>query len=221
MTTNDLVNIIEAMPDILIIDIEPAKKHKVIQQLVPVALDEVVVSYDWDFATDVADDSTVANQAEYTLKGNGENCRDIINLRYGTTSDGFVLLDKKRPVDMDDFVSGRTLTGVGWWIPFGRSSSGFPKVKVFNAPSGSTNVLRYRYRRKDVSINEFPDNFKFVLIAAVVKRLIPAFEIVFRRDLETMIDRYSMSGGEDQPSPLDPVLIARNNERSRMFGYGG
>jgi hypothetical protein len=72
-----------------------------------------------------------------------------------------------------------------------------------------------------VNISEFPENFKFVLIAAVVKRLIPAFDVVFQRDLETMIDHYTMSGGEDQPSALDPVLIARNNERSRMFGYGG
>ena len=100
MTTNDLVNIIEAMPDIRIIDMVAANKRKAIQQLVPVALDEVVVSYDWDFATDVADKDTVADQAEYTLEGNDDDCRDIINVRYGTTSDGFVLLDKKRPVDM-------------------------------------------------------------------------------------------------------------------------
>lgn len=219
MTTNDLVNIVEAMPGIRIIEMVAANKRRAIQQLVPVALDEVVVSYDWDFATNVADEDTVANQAEYTLRGNNNDCRDIINLRYGTTSDGFVLLDKKRPVDMDDFVSNRTLTGIGWWIPFGRASGGFPKVKVFNAPSGSTNVLRYRYRRKDVSISEFPDNFKFVLIGAIVKRLIPAFDVVYRRDLETMIDHYSMAGGEDMPARLDPVVVARNNEIARMHGY--
>jgi len=221
MTTNDLINIVEAMPDIRVIDMVPANKRKAIQQLVPVALDEVVVSYDWDFATDVADETTVANQAEYTLKGNGNNCRDIINLRYGTTSDGFVLLDKMRPVDVDAFVSGRTVTGVGAWTPHGRSSAGFPKVKILNAPSGSTNILRYRYRRKNVNISEFPENFKFVLIGAIVKRLIPAFDVVYQRDLETMIDHYAMSGGEDMPAALDPVLIARNNERSRLFGWGG
>ena len=219
MTTNDLVNIVEAMPDIRIIKMVAANKRKAIQQLVPVALDEVVVSYDWDFATDVADESTVADQAEYTLKGNDTDCRDIINLRYGTTSDGFVLLDKMRPVDVDAFVSGRTVSGVGAWAPFGRASGGFPKVKILTAPSGSTNVLRYRYRRNDVTINEFPENFKFVLIAAVVKRLIPAFDAVYQRDLETMIDHYSMSGGEDLPASLDPVLIARNNERAGMYGY--
>lgn len=221
MTINDLVKIVEAMPDIRIIKMVAANKRKAIQQLVPVALDEVVVSYDWDFATDVADEDTVADQAEYTLRGNDTDCRDIINLRYGTTSDGFVLLDKKRPVDMDDFISNRTLTGVGWWIPFGRASGGFPKVKVFNAPSGSTNVLRYRYRKNNVSVNQFPENFKFVLIGAIVKRLIPAFDVVYQGDLKTMIDHYSMAGGEDMPAPLDPVQVARNNERSRMYGYGG
>lgn len=218
MTTDDIVRIIETNPAVQQIQLDAAEKRQAIEKLVPVAVDELVIRYDWDFATDTADETIVADQSDYTLRGNNNDCRDIINIRYGTST-SLELLDKKRPVDADEFLSGRSVSGVGFWVPNGRSADGFPKISVHATPSTSGKILRYRYRRNDVTINRLPDNFLWVLLSGILKHLIPAYSAVYEHDLKVMIDRYEMPGGEDMPVQIDPVLVDRNNERAKLYGY--
>ncbi len=180
-------------------------------------VDQVSMAFDWEFTLGVADQAMVAAQAEYELKGN-KDCRDIINVRYGSTS-SWALLDKLRPVDMDAMLSDRTVTGVGWWYISGRSTNGYPKITIVATPGDVTKSIRYRYRKKDIGLGSFPEEFAPVLIAALVARFIPAHTGIYEHEIAKMVDRYAVPGGEDNPAPLAAHIITRNNRRAQKYGY--
>jgi len=181
---------------------------------------EVAARHDWDFVLSQADKTTVADQAEYTLKGNANDCRDVVNIRYqadGVTS--FSLLERKRPVDMDAFLSNRDVTGVGWWYVSGRDSSGFPKVTIIDPPAAAGETLRYRYRKNNIGVAEFPDEFWGVLLSCLIGKFVPSQVGLYEKLLRIMIDRYAVSGGEANPARLDPKVVQLNNKIGGLYGY--
>lgn len=179
---------------------------------------QVITAHDWAFTLGVADKTTVANQAEYELKGSNKDCRDIINVRYGSGT-SFRILDKLRPVDMDEMLTDRVVSGIGWWYVKGISSNGYPIVTIVSTPAGATDTIRYRYRKKDLGIGAFPDEFSPVLVYGVTARFVPEYYSVYERELDKMIDRYSAPGGEDNPAKLAPRIVRRNNRRGQLYGY--
>lgn len=217
MTEAEIVNTVLMNTDIRALELTLDQKRDAVQSLFETTLDEIVIAYDWDFSTDTADESIVADQASYTLKGNSGNCRDIINIRYGSTT-SLSLLDKRSPIDYDEWITGRSVTTVSIWVPDGRSN-GKPKVTIVKTPTDATKILRYRYRRNDIAFSDFPEEFSFVIISGLLKRMLPAYTPVYKKDLDLMIDRYSGGGGEDNPVKQDPLIVHLNNQRARKFGY--
>ena len=217
MTEQQIVDVVIYQPTIRAMQGEDNEKRRSIETIIPMVTDEISVSYDWDFVLAKAVETSVANQPDYVLKGNNRDCRDIINIRFG---DNNKLLNKRDAVDLDEYLDGRTISTVMIWTPIARKF-GFPQIKLTDAPDSSTDDITYRYRRKDVPLSEFPDEFLYVFISGVMKNMVPQFRGLFKDDINNMIRRYSGEGGEDDPAKQDPLIVYRNNRRSNMFGYGG
>jgi len=219
MTTQEIVRLIEIVPVVRAIEMPADEKKKAINGYLPIAVAEVsVASEDFDFAISEADFSggSVADQANYVLRGEGaRDCREIINIRYG---DDYGLLDKMRQVDVDEWLTNRTHTSTTIWVPHGRIDN-YPRIKLVAAPDSSGENIRYRYFKKNIMINDFPDTFIYVIISGVVKRLIPAYVAVFNDDLATMINNYTTTGGADNPAKRDPEVTRRNNSRYGKNGW--
>ena len=215
MTEQNIVSVVLMLPVVQGIEIPVDQKRDALRALMPGALDEVVMAYDWRFAIDKATESSVADQADYTLEGNNGDCRDIINVKY----DGD-LLTKMRQVAWDEYITDRTHTGVNTWIPTA-PVNGFPTITIKATPSTADEDITYRYRRKNVPIQDFPDEFGFVLVSALTKRIVPEYTAVYDNDLEEMINRYAYGGGESDQIKQDPKVVAKNNRRSRLMGFGG
>lgn len=217
MDKGKLVNLVEGVSSIRGLELPSKEKRQIIEDYIEVALNEIVTSYEWDFVTDEASTVTVKDQAEYTLEGNNSDCRDVLNVRYNTNLD---LLLKRSAIDMDEFLHLRTHSTTNMWYPSGRDD-GFPQITIVATPGAAGKTIKYRYRRSNVQLSEFPNEFSYVLVSGIAKRLIPDFTPIFSQDLKKMIDHYSGVGGESTPARLDPTAIRRNNERSKLFRYGG
>ncbi len=222
MTVPELVKLVEVLPVIRANTLKTAAMHKALTQHASRIADEVATRFDWDFVCDVADETTVANQADYTLAGNNKDCRDIINIRYkGAGTASLTLLTKYRPVDMDERLSGADPnTGeVVAWIVKGRSSNGYPIVTFSASPGSAGDTIRYRYRKRNISMGDFSDEFAPVLQYSLIAKMTPSYAAIAERELQFMVDRYAAPGGEANPAQLDAQLQLRNRERAGKFGY--
>ena len=215
MNERELKDIILSLPIVRGLELSANDKKKSVESIFPLALDEVTMAYDWDFTLDVATELTVASQADYVLEGNSNDCRDIINIKY----DGD-LMDKMGQVAYDEFMLNRTHTSIDTWIPKGRKN-GFPQVTIASTPLTADVSLEYRYRRKNITLADFPDEFDYVIISAVLKHLIPSYTAQYNYDLKTMIDRHEYGGGESNQIKQDPRVVRDNNRRAKLYGYGG
>jgi len=189
--------------------------------LIGPVVDEIITRHDWDFACDVVtDDTTVVNQSEYTFTGNSNDCRDIINIRYG---DGRgVVLDELNTLKTDrreeETVSGAADTsGVYGYTLFGRSPDGFPKVQLFDTPT-EAKTLKYRYRKKDLNIGNIPDSFGFVVRDFMRAEFDPGFQAKAENRLAGMIDRYKVGGDTPDVARLDPQIESGNIRRKANQG---
>lgn len=219
MTLKNLVQLVSDIPDVRATWGENVQEmREAVTRHATDVVDQVVTAFDWDFTLDIADESVVSDQAEYELTGNRNDCRDIVNVKYGITT--FQLLDKMTPIDIDEFFDGRTATAVGWWYISGRSPNGYPKITLVKTPDDADNTIRYRYRKNKIGLGDFPDEFSPVLVNAVVTRFIPAYMGIYEHELNKMIDRHSAPGGEDSPAKLNPWQVRRNNTTSLKHGYG-
>ena len=119
---------------------------------------------------------------------------------------------------MDEFMTGRSITGIGFWVHDGRASGGFPKVKIYATPS-SAETMTYRYLRNNVGIGDIPNQYSYVIVSAVLKRLLPSFSGQYEVDVRRMIDSYTRQGNSPMIVRRDPVAVKRNNERAGMNGW--
>lgn len=220
MTTTEVKRLVEKLPLIRVMEgLAANEKADVIESYIPIALDKIFRDYDWQFVIKTADESLVEDQADYVLRGENDDCRDIVSILYGNTSYGWVPLDKKNLVDYDIWVEYRNPTGVELWIPSGYSDTGFPKVTLVATPTDDSYSIRYRYRRNDLQIDDFPDDFADVLIYGVALWLVPDYVRLYRDALSKMIERQEAGGADDQPAHLDPVIRERNRNRSGRMGW--
>jgi len=219
MTTQEVVRLIQIVPVIRAIEMPEDEKKEAIGNYIPIAISEISVrSEDFDFAIDVADytGGSVEDQADYVLRGEGKrDCRQIINIRYG---DDYSLLDKMRQVDVDEWLNNRSHTSTTIWMPHGLVDE-YPRVKLVATPAVDDENIRYRYFKKNITVENFPESFIYVVVSGVVKRLVPAYGVVFNNDLETMINNYTTTGGADNPAKRDPETVRRNNSRYGKNGW--
>lgn len=229
MTEKDLIKKAKFYPPITRILAESkvagVSDDAVVKQAIWPAFNMILVSSDWDFAYRTQEVDSVANQSRYELRGYKDDCRLVYNVRYGSSGR---LLTKRSRTWMDDYLTKITISGVGFWVPGGTSSNGYPEIEIISAPSSDGEVIKYRYLRKGVQLVEFPDEFDFVLIDAVAYRIHPVGAInqgqhiasmrpQFERSLKLMKDS-SFGGGSVDPAIGDSATTQRTLERNRMRG---
>lgn len=191
-----------------------------VSNYIEMAVDRVVLAYEWDFAMAVADTSIVANQSDYTL---ANNCRQVFNVRYGsgTADDGYDLLRKLTSASVDRYLSERDVIGVGAWVVRPRAGGGNVVIRIIDTPTDSTKTLRYRFWKKGLTYDSLPADcgFEALVQAGVIESLLPGVGNIFNDVLRDTINSYQPSGGEDDPMVLDPYTRQRNNQRNRLFGF--
>lgn len=217
MTIDHIVRLVDDLSDIQALPAyvdSPASREKAIKRQTIDVVDQIASAHDWAFVMAV-DDDTTDGTAEYTLKGANEDCREIINIRYGQTD--FELLDKKSAVDMDEWLTDRDPSGTHWWYMSGRDGGGFPKVTLVDTPA-SAYTIRYRYRKK-VTISVFPDEFSYLFVLAVAARLVPAYRELYDKELGKVMSRHEVGGGEDDPARRNYWITRQNNSAASKYGY--
>ena len=193
-------------------------KKNAVDMYIDLAVQEIATAHGWGFSTDEVVTATVANQQEYTLTGNSNDCHGVINIRYGTEGTDEITLEKLSPLGKDAFMSGRTVTGVGYWVSDGHASGGYPKVKLYATPE-TVKPLTYRYWRSNIELGDIPDQFQYVIVSCVIKRMVPGFDRQYEKDLKRMISQYDVGGNEPLIVKRDPTARKNNNRRTGLNGW--
>lgn len=194
--------------------------QKIVNDFLPVVVDRIIVSHDWDFACDVGTTTTVVGTSEYTLDGNAGDCRDIINIRIGTGR-GLVIerlntLKTDRREGSEETTNPGTVSG---YTVYGRSTDGFPKIQLFDTPQ-EAQTLTYRYRKNGLTVENIPDEFGFVVRDMVLGQFKPEYIPLGDRGLREMVDRYSLGGDEIDVVRQDPIIEAGNVRRNNVLQGG-
>lgn len=218
MTNNDVVKIISSMPEAR--QIGGASYWRVtVPILLPTVLDEIVISYDFDFImNEYSTVVTVVGQADYEVQGANRDLRDIVSIRYGADKK---VLTKLRPLDADDLLSGgATLGATNAWYQFKLTNDGYPIVTLFDAPGSAGDALHVRYRMKDVPVERFPSSFSWVIAHGVLSYINTGHRLMFERALKKMIKRYKTGGKDINLTQIDPHLVLGHTRRADLTGIG-
>lgn len=197
-------------------------KQVLLDNFLDMAVDDVVMCHDWDFVMGVEDETTVADQALYVLKGDAAmlDCRQIFSIRYGsgTTDDEFDLLERIEPGDLDRKLSGTAVSGVTYWMPEGRVDD-YPQVKLVEACDDADHTLRYRYWRKGITYEMLPEGFGGVVFDGLKFQLGLLSDAQWDARKGQMIAQYRRPGNEDRVVMNDLDTVSRNRARAAKYGY--
>ncbi|HET6455521.1 MAG TPA: hypothetical protein VFI02_14040 [Armatimonadota bacterium] len=197
----------------------PDEKDEAINALIVPTIDSVVNRHDFIWACGTHVESTVADQAEYTLKGKSDQCGDMINVKYGTKD---LLLIKLLPTEADDKFSNITIpSAVTYWVHEG-TSQGYPKIRLIGTPTSAGNDITYRYRRKELKPQEVPEHMAGDMANVILSELFPESRNLAQakeRAILTMIRNDTKGGGEQRPAPKDKTWRANNRRRNQLYGY--
>jgi len=190
---------------------------RVVASIANVVSNDISLTHQWGFAIDEASTSSENGTAQYTLRGKNDDCRSIINLRWGD-GNGFVLreydvLELDRELSSDRDTSDDTGAIFGYTIPK-YSTSRFPIVEIFGTPS-SVETIPYRYYKKNISIAVLTEHFLGLVLAGIQAKLDAKIAPEYHYLLDKMVDEYS-PGGEGYASfRRDPRITAGNIRRSQ------
>lgn len=207
----------ELLPEVRRIDLDPQVKRDSIEAWIQPTVDSVVVAYEWDFAMDEAtfDGGTVLDEAQYVLEGNNDDAQEIINIKYDSDEN---LLQKMHPIDIDRFLDRKSYSTVSFWVPDDRVNR-FPRVRLVATPDEAGKQIKYRYRKKNLTLTAIPDNYSGVIAMGVARNLVPGYEIRYDNELTKMIDNYRSTQADERVAHMDPVLKDLNQGRDRLFGW--
>jgi len=196
--------------------------NQMVNDLLPDIVSQIVTAHDWDFTLDEASTATVADTSVYILRGNSGDCRDIINIRYG--SGRGIVIDKLNMLETDrregeDTSSGTSADsgGVYGWVPIGRSDDGYPRIKIYDTP-GEAKTLTYRYRRSGLTVVDLPDEFGPTVLNFMIGQFKAEYLVLAERSLKEIIARYTVGGDEYETVRKDPVIEAGNIRRYNQQG---
>lgn len=224
MTDNELINAVKAKPDIrrLLLPttvggfgLTDTELTAMISEHKESAVYEVALAYEWDFLIRETTNVTVADQFDYVLKGDDENCLQVADVKYDT---GETLLTKKTHAWMNDFLTRNNISSPTYWLDNGRDA-GFPEIRIVATPTDGDIQLKYRFWIKEITLSMFPDLFKSLLESAIAKHLIPTYASVFVDDLARAISGYTRSAGGTDIAVLDPVITKGNQRRANLHGW--
>lgn len=225
MNSGDFLTMMLNLPRIVAWGGAKNQKEKLIKLMSEIAANRIAAAYDFDFVMDEAEETAVVDTQTYTLKGNSSDCRDVINVRYGDNS---LLLNKWTSTEVDDFLSntttrsGSTTSTVSPTYFFVSGiENGFPRITI-GGTIAAGQTIKYRYRRKNITIHEFPDEFLDVLQEETLSGIFPGdfgLRGAAERSLGQMIDDYNKRGGQDQRPPMSASWRAKNRRRNWLHGF--
>jgi len=207
------------LPRIQQIQVDPQTKKDVIDEWLQPTVDEIAAAYEWDFVLNetTLSGGSVAAQAQYTLPGDSTDALEIVTIKYGSDEN---ILKKMHPIDIDEFLHKRSHSSTDFWVPEGRVNN-FPRVRLVAAPAESSTQIKYRYRRKNIALSNLPDNFSRVVAMGVARNLDENLNGLYEDALDFMIDNYTATQSNERVVHLDPMLVMKNNWRSRSMGWSG
>lgn len=186
--------------------------------VIPRAINRIISRHDFHFACGevVVDGGTVADESDYECPGANDDARDIINVRYGDDLD---LLEPWSVTDMDTLVTWNdTFDTVFAWVRVpNMSDRNVPMIRLFGTPDTASEVIKYRYRIKDIGFGEYPQEWLSVLDEAIFKSLQMPND--FEGEILKMKKYYSGGSGGSQPVRMGTHRKNRNIERNAKHGY--
>lgn len=192
---------------------------KAISSLLPIVVNNMVMRHEWPFALDNVTRSVASGEAEIKLDDD-QDITQVHSIRYVDSESNFILLQKKSQIEMDDILSGTTLTTVIFWIPINRQQDSFPRIALQAAPADSTHSITYRYWKR-LAFTELPEEFYGAVISGVKARIDTRFNSVFEHDMRVLLDEYTSEDPEPERVRLDPRISGLNNRRTRAINFGG
>lgn len=220
MTSDSVVKRIMDLPEMkaLVVQYEADKLRSAVKNAIGPAETYITSCYSWPFVMDTQDFSggTTSGTADYELPGSDKNVHTVVSVIYGDNLD----LLKHRTLDhMDDLTSRYTVSGVGYWA-VAAQEAGLVTIRLYATPASDSKTIRYRYKRSDVKLSEWPDEFQELLKAAVARDFVPRYEGVFNRELARLAGIYSPIPSDADPAPLDWQTTRLNNDRARQMNWG-
>ncbi|MFH1740221.1 MAG: hypothetical protein ABIH23_14530 [bacterium] len=243
MTEAEYISAVLARPPVMQWKADDGKKRDAIKPSAGATFARLVSLFPWPFATGRATEPTVADQSEYTLKGNASDAASIVNIKYGT---GKKLLERWDENALDDMISDASTTNDDGstettniteiprlWVPYGEENT-FPRVKIHGTPT-TVQTMYYRYFKKNLEMVIWPDQWRMVLFLNIEADLFGSgapfnSDLEYRSDphyfndkaeevLNDMIAQYERTGGEESPAPLGRAMRARFTRRSNQGGF--
>lgn len=222
MTTDQLVKVVAAMPQLRQLMLSQTSGglgltlpglESMLKSHASSAIMVAATAYEWDFSTRTAENvDTVAATAEYVLPGLTTDCLQVIAVTYG---------DDETPIDfitqyaLRDKLKYLTLEVMMYWTPERRDSQRLPIIRIVDTPTAAFE-LQYRYYRNDVKVGEFPDSLAPLLIAALVRSVLPttANMSAYRTALAEAIGSIERGTGNVHEAVMDTNMRNRNIERA-------
>jgi hypothetical protein len=214
MKIDDIVKVVASLPQAKDVG-EMAYWEEVTPSFVNLVIEQVVANYDWDFIMDEYSTVTsVSGQADYTLTGRNNSLRDIVSIRYGTEK---TVLSKMRTLDADEALQNSpSISSVSSWFQALRDAQGFPIVTLIATPTATGDILRVRYRVKNIPLDRFPEEFNYVIAYGVLAWVAPDYTRLFNSKLKNMVKRYSLGGKDYQPVSYDPHIMRTNRKKATL-----
>jgi hypothetical protein len=228
MNKDIYLNMVMNKPAFRAMQIEAGERTATAELYMQSAIDKVATYFDFPFAIATHTELTVAAQSEYEFHGANEDCRDIISIRYDT---GEMELEEYTRGELDaKYGSFESIPSepVLWVRESDRN--GFPLIRLVGADAVGGKNLKYRYRRKNIGINEYPDEWVDVLITAQMTIMMDAFRVEggpftfgdfdrkFAKKISRMVSQYEKGSGSERPALLGWGTMNRNIERNKLHG---
>jgi len=222
MTTDELYSTIADSPEVKNLGYDPPTLLNLCKKYAEIITVAIINSHEWDFAMDVADETLVASTAVYQLKGNSNDCRRIKSIRYGASGAADTLMKpilRKNHVDLDHYLERVTPGECEIWIRR-KPKQRFPQIQLLATPTGSANVIRYRYWMKNLTINDLDlDDFAMVLLIGCRYLLNPVLKRAYEAELVKAIQNIQPPSNEPMMTMVDPQIVAENIYRYGLPGY--
>lgn len=217
MTTKEFVDGMMTHTTILAIkDIPPDQKRDAIEARVRSALNFVADRYPFPF---VCSETTytggsVSGQSDYILDQKAAAVKSIV---YGDDLRKLIPITQE---DADTLVSQfGEFTQTAYWIDIGKDGLA-PKVRILKTPDTNGQAIRYRYRKANMIIEQWPENYLHVVEAQIIASLVPGYTKEAEIAVDAMIANFA---GHHPINPVigDPDVRERNMERNSRIGYNG
>jgi hypothetical protein len=219
MTQQDFINGIIIMPQFKAFQKDEVVIRGAIKAKLPRAINRVVLQHPFDFAVDITNvnGGSVDGQSDYSCPGKDDDAMQILSVRYGDD------LDKLSKMSLSDFedeetwlASSGSSVNIYAWAPL-PTDDGTPKIRLLETPDADGDVIKYRYHRKNLTIEEFPEEWLYVVESA----LLACMEMpnTFDADIREMLDHFDTPSGNPNPVRMSKYNRNRNIIRNQHHGY--